>query len=87
MYSDNSGEIAHACSQEGIDHDTCKPEDKQANGVAEQMVSEVKSGTAAALEQAGLPHAYWSHAMRHFSMAWNVAEKRALPTPWEITYW
>ena len=64
MHSDNAGEIESACSAAGIPHGTCKPDDKQSNGMAEQMVQEVKVGTAAALEQAGLPHAYWHLAMR-----------------------
>ena len=54
--------------------------------MAEQMVQEVKVGTAAALEQAGLPHAYWHIAMRHFEASWNFTEKRGLPAPWKTRY-
>ena len=59
MYSDNSDEIEIACRLEHIIHDTCQPGDKQANGIAERQVQEVKLGTAANLEQAWMPHAYW----------------------------
>ena len=50
------------------------------------MVQEVKVGTSAALEQAGLPHAYWHIAMRHFEASWNFTEKRGLPAPWKTRY-
>ena len=67
-------------------HDTSKAGDAQGNGIAEQMISEMKTAAACNLEQAGLPHMYWSYAMRHASTAWNVSHKRNLPSPWMNRY-
>ena len=58
MYSDGSGEIEWACHYLSIPHDTCQTGDKQGNGIAEQMVQEVKKWTTCNLEQSGLPHCY-----------------------------
>ena len=75
MYSDNSGEIEWACNIERIPHDTAKPNDPQSNGIAEQMIYEVKLGTSTNLEQAGLPHCFWDLAMRHFTVSWKLHQK------------
>ena len=86
MYSDGSGEIEAACKMDYINHDACAPGDKQANGIAERQVQEVKLATASNVAQAGLSHPYWSFAMRHAMMAWNITPKRDRGTPWELRF-
>ena len=42
VYSDGAGEINFACKVNNILHDSCMPGEKQANGIAERQVQEVK---------------------------------------------
>ena len=59
LYTDDSQELKMIAAHDHIPHDTSEPGDPQANGIAERHVQEVKYGTAAALDQSGLPHKYW----------------------------
>ena len=87
MYSDGSKEIANACRLEQVPHTACEPGDKQANGIAERQVQEIKLTTASNLAQAGLPHPYWVYAMNHAMMALNVTRRASgEATPWEARF-
>ena len=84
LYSDGSQEIANAARLDGTPHTACEPGDKQANGIAERQVQEIKLCTASNLAQAGLPHPYWVYAMNHAMMGLNVVRgEGGEPTPWE----
>ena len=84
VYSDGSGELAVACRLDHTLHQESQSGDKQSNGIAERQVQEAKLGTATNLAQAGITHPYWSYAMRHWMMAWNITKKRGKDTPWEL---
>ena len=89
-HSDNSGELDWVCRMEGISHDVTETGDAQANGIAEGIVQLCKLGTAVALAQAGLPHAYWHWAFHYQEVSWNVlphVTTREIKIPWEGRFW
>ena len=66
LYSDGSLEIEKAAQALGWLHDTCTPDRKQTNGVAERAVKRVLEGSRTALYTSGLEHAWWPTAARAF---------------------
>ena len=66
IYSDNSKEIKSAVRELGFPHRTSVPGIPQTNTLAEGRVNIVCNGTKTALENAGLPCAFWPYAARHF---------------------
>ena len=54
LYSDGAPELEAAATELGWLHDTCTPDRKQTNGVAERVVRRVLEGARTALYQSGL---------------------------------
>ena len=48
------------------------------HGVVERVKRAIKEGTKCALEQAGLPHCFWTFAMQHYCVAGNAQASGAL---------
>ena len=63
-YSDNSLEIADACRQLGIPHETSQPGVPQNNGIIERANGDVLAMSRTMLIHAGLPNHCWPFAAR-----------------------
>ena len=72
VYSDNSKEIKKVVRQLGFPHRTSVPGIPATNSLAEGRVRIVVSSTNTALENAGLPCAFWPYAARHACVGLNT---------------
>ena len=73
FYTDNSPELKLAADKVGWKvHPTSTPGRPATNGVVERMNRKVIEGGCSILEQCGLPHEWWSKAIRHFCWASNI---------------
>ena len=71
VYSDNSLEIKKAIQtlKWSDRHDTSSTNNPRENGLVEQMMRVVKSGTRAVLLQSGFDQSWWTEAMEYFCFA------------------
>ena len=77
IYSDNAPEITGAIKDLGWRHEQSKAYIHQFNALAERAIRATTEGTRSNLEQAGLSHCYWPHALEH---ACVCVTNRATPT-------
>ena len=82
MYSDGAKELVKACEDLGIVHDTSYPGHPASNAIAERQVQTALRGTRAALRAAGLPLAFWPHAMRTFCHLRNLQRRKDGSSPY-----
>ena len=75
MYSDNHTSLIKACEEFKYPHDLAQPGRPDRNGIAEQAVSDILTGTRTALIQAGLPGCLWPAAMECYSTLDNARKR------------
>ena len=82
--SDDAPEYRAACKILGFRRRTSTPGRPQTNGIAERSVREALEGTRAVMSQAGLPHKWWSKALRRYCFLYNITKaSNGSPSPWE----
>ena len=81
--SDNAPEITGAIKDIGWRHEQSKAYIHQSNALAERAIRATTEGTRSNLEQAGLSHFYWPHALEHACVCHNASNPRGIEyTPW-----
>ena len=89
IYSDNAPEITGAIKDLGWRHEQSKAYIHQSNALAERAIRATTEGTRSNLEQAGLSHCYWPHALEHACVCHNASNPRGIEyTPWhKFRHW
>ena len=78
IYSDNALEITGAMKDIGWRHEQSKAYIHQSNALAERAIRATTEGTRSNLEQAGLSHCYWPHALEHACVCHNASNPRGI---------
>ena len=83
IYSDTAPERTGAIKDIGWRHEQSKACIHQSNALAERAIRATTEGTRSNLEQAGLSHCYWPHALEHACHCHNASNPRSIEhTPW-----
>ena len=77
VHTDDSRALKAALDELKVSHDSSTPGRPKTNGVAERQVKEVIHGVRTLLRQAGLPHSFWTYAMRNFCFSRNVKIRKS----------
>lgn len=77
LFTDNGGEymnkkLKRFCNQEGIEHDSSIPYNKQSNGLAERFNRTIVEKAHSMLIHAMLPNKFWAEAVVYATRIYNV---------------
>ena len=77
LFTDNggeymNGELKEFCNQEGIEHDSSIPYNKQSNGLAERFNRTIVEKAHSMLIHAMLPNKFWAEAVVYATKIYNV---------------
>ena len=82
FWTDGSAELKECFKALNIPHDTSLSGRTQNNSRAERSVRHVVEGARSLLLAAGLPTAYWPHAVRYFALCCNARTLKERNSPW-----